>query len=529
MAYHLINYLFVLFPLSVIFYQLTPKKYRYLTLTVFSYIFFLCISKKLIVYLWYSTAAMWLIGLWMEKVQKKNSDILKTVEKKEKRARKKELKKRERWILILGILLQVVVLFALKYLNFAIMNVNFILKAVSLEHVILPVKWAVPVGISFYTMQAVSYLADIYMGKIKADHNPGRLAAYMSFFPSLMEGPICRYSDTAMQIYEGKPVNWNNLTRGIQRMTWGMFQKMIIADRLDIFVKSIFDGYKTTTGLAVLVGAAAYTIQLYADFAGCMDIVIGSGEVFGVGLPENFRQPFFSRNASEFWTRWHISLGTWFKDYIFYPISMSEFAKKLNKKSRKRLGNVYGAIPSAGCALFMVWLCNGIWHGSGWHYIAFGMYYFLLILAENIIEPVARVWAEKIHLNRDSAGWVFWQRFRTFWFVILGELIFRAKSLSAAGIMLKNMTRGFSLQSLVNRDLLQYGLDIHDFRIVILAVLVVFLADLLHEKGIRVRAQAASWKLPVRWTFYYLLLFSVLIFGAYGRGYTAVDLIYAGF
>lgn len=281
--------------------------------------------------------------------------------------------------------------------------------------------------------------------------------------------------------------------------------------------------------MVVLVAAVAYTIQLYADFAGCMDIVIGSGEVFGVGLPENFRQPFFSRNASEFWTRWHISLGTWFKDYIFYPISMSEFAKKLNKKSRVLLGNVYGAIPSAGCALFMVWLCNGIWHGSGWHYIAFGMYYFLLILAENIIEPVARAWAGKIHLNRDSVGWVFFQRFRTFWIIILGELIFRAKSLTAAGIMLKNMARGFSLQTLFNEELFQYGLGHHDVRIVLLAVFVVWIVDFLHERKICIRDKVAGWVLPARWVFYYLLLFSVLIFGAYGSGYAAVDLIYAGF
>lgn len=529
MAYHQTSYFLFFFPLAVLCYQLTPGRHRWKTLLAFNYLFFFFISKKLLVCLLASTALTHYVGLWLSYVKTEHKEILAQTAREERKEKKQCLKRKERGILLFGILVHLGFLLFFKYTGFLALNANFILGGLGASMRIPIPAWAAPVGISFYTLQAISYLADIYLGRLEADIDLGRVALYMSFFPTIMEGPICRYTDTARQLHSGAPVNWENLTRGCQRMVWGLFKKLVIADRLDMLVKTVFSDYLQYDGAVVAVAALCYTMQLYAEFSGCMDIVIGSGEVFGVNLPENFRQPFFSRTASEFWTRWHITLGAWFRDYIFYPVSMSGFAKNLNREGRRRLGPVYGAIPSAACALFAVWLCNGIWHGSGWHYIFFGMYYFVLILAGNIVEPAAKGFAKRRGINRDCMVYRTWQGIRTFLLVILGELFFRAISLQAGFVMAARMFTDFSPTSLADGSLLELGLDGKDFAAAACALLLVFAVDYLHERGIRIREKIAGWRLPLRWCFYYGAIALVIVFGAYGVGYDPVELIYAGF
>lgn len=202
------------------------------------------------------------------------------------------------------------------------MNINNLLEILNVDFRFKIPKMLIPIGISFYTLQGLSYIFDVYKGKIDADTNLGRLALFMSFFPCIMEGPICRYNDTAIKLYDGEDLTYKNLAFGAQRILWGLFKKMIIADRLNPFIEKIFCEYNSLDGGVILLGAIFYTIQLYADFSGTIDVVIGSGELFGISLPENFRQPFFSKNISDFWTRWHITLGTWFRDYYL----LSSFA-----------------------------------------------------------------------------------------------------------------------------------------------------------------------------------------------------------
>ena len=211
-------------------------------------------------------------------------------------------------------------------------------------------------------MQAVAYIFDVYRRKIPADRNLLRLALFMGFFPQIMEGPICRYSETAEQLWAAPMLRYQNLTFGLQRILFGLMKKIVIADRLNLLIKNIFTGYESYDGFVIAVAAVCYTIQLYMDFSGAMDLVIGSGQIFGMKLPENFQRPFFSKTISEFWKRWHITLGAWFKDYIFYPLSMSKPLKKLTARARKRLGNHFGPLLSGAIALFCVWLCNGLWH-----------------------------------------------------------------------------------------------------------------------------------------------------------------------
>jgi D-alanyl-lipoteichoic acid acyltransferase DltB (MBOAT superfamily) len=242
--------------------------------------------------------------------------------------------------------LHIGLLVLLKYAPFFGQNLNALLLKLPLPVQLPALSLGVPVGISFFSLQAVSYISDVYHRRIRADDNLGRLALFLAFFPVVVEGPICRYSDTAQTLYEGKPLEYENVTFGIQRMVWGLFKKLVIADRLNILVEKIFTNYRDYSGIVVLLGAVCYTLQLYADFSGCIDLTIGTAEMFGVTVPENFRQPFFSRTASEFWRRWHITLGTWFKDYLFYPLSLTKHVKKIGREARKKLGRHLGQVAA---------------------------------------------------------------------------------------------------------------------------------------------------------------------------------------
>lgn len=237
-----------------------------------------------------------------------------------------------------------------------------------------------------------------------------------------MEGPICRYQQTAQQLWEAPPLRYQNLMLGLQRMSYGLLKKILVADRLNLFIKTVFDHYEDYDGLVIAVAAVCYTIQLYMDFSGTMDLAVGAGRIFGFHIPENFQRPFFSRSIPEFWQRWHISLGTWFKDYIFYPMSMSKPLKKLTTKARKRLGSHYGPLVAGSIALFCVWLCNGLWHGAAWNYVFFGMYHFALILLGNLTEPLTVRWTGALGISRTSVPYRGFQMVRTGILVCIGEL-----------------------------------------------------------------------------------------------------------
>ena len=213
---------------------------------------------------------------------------------------------------------------------------------------------------------------------------------------------------------------------------------------------------------------------------------------FGVKLPENFQRPFFSRTISEFWKRWHITLGTWFKDYIFYPLSMSKPLKKLTSHARKHLGNHFGPLISGSIALFCVWVCNGLWHGAGWHYLFFGMYHFVLILCGSLFEPLVIKVTGILHIRRDSAAYRGMQIVRTGLLVCVGELFFRAEGLRAGLIMFQKMFTDFSLAAFDDRSLFTIGMDKYDFLIVFLVMVLIFLISLQQEKGIVLRESIAA-------------------------------------
>lgn len=527
MQYVSIIYLLAFLPTLLLIYKFLPQRHRWKLLLAASYFFFFLLSGKLIVYLLFSTVSIHHIGLWLSKCDADVLENKKTNENSHGLEAAGALKKRR--ILWFGVVMHVGILLFLKYFNFFGSNINVLLVKLSPLLQLPQIGLAVPIGISFFTMQALSYMVDVYQKKIKADDNLGRLALYMAFFPVIMEGPICRYAQTAQSLYAGGNLEYKNVTFGGQRIIWGVFKKIVIADQLNPLVTMIFNNHDKYSGMIIVLGAVCYTLQLYADFSGCIDITIGTAELFGVTLPENFRQPFFSRTASEFWRRWHITLGAWFKDYIFYPLSLSKYIKRLGKNARKKFGRHIGPVIQTVIPLFAVWLCNGLWHGVGWQYIFFGLYYFVMILLGNLFEPLTVKTAGALHLNKDGFIWRTMQAIKMVFIVVTGELFFRAEGLQAGFMMFKSVFTGFSTTVFTDGTLLKLGISREDFGVIILGVILIFIVDVLHEKGVSIREKVSGWNICLRWGFYYAAILILIIFGAYGSGYTPPNPLYIGF
>ena len=534
-SYFSVEYLLMLLPACVFCYLILPKTARRFSLLLFSWAFFWAVSGKLIVYLLASIVLVYVFGLWLGSLLEKQKSALASCEKGKKKAIRARFQKKMLWVVVPGVLLHIGILLIVKYTPFFADNLNSLLRILHIPAAVKPLSLAAPIGISFYTLQAASYLIDVYHQKIPADRNILRVALYMSFFPQIMEGPICRYTDTASTLWEAPPIRWENFIRGSERILYGLMKKTVGADRLNLLIKNVFDGYAANggytayDGFVIALAALCYTIQLYMDFSGTMDVVIGTGEIFGILMPENFKRPFFSRTISEFWTRWHITLGTWFKDYLFYPISMSKPMKRLTSRARKRFGNHYGPLFSGGIALLCVWFCNGLWHGSGWHYIVFGLYHFVLILTGSLILPLSIRLAEKLHISRDHWLYHFLQIFRTFVLVCFGELIFRAKSLGEAAGMLKKIGTAFTFASLKDGSLFTFGMNQKDYLILFVLLGLILVISLLQERGVKIREAIAGKGLVIHYLAIWALILFIIIFGAYGQGYLPVNPIYAEF
>lgn len=496
MEYHLLTYSLLFLPVVAILYQFTPAKFRWIVLLAADYLFFWMVSKWLIIFLFIATLTTYGTGRILTYVTEHST------------VKGKQLTKKKRCVLTLGIAITLGMLIVFKYLK------------------IFGLSLIAPIGISYYTLQTISYMTDVYRGTIKADTNFAKVALYLSFFPQIMEGPISRYSQTADALFAGQSIEYCNLTYGYQRILWGLFKKMMVADRLAPVIFKIFGDYEKYDGAAVAVAVICYTIQLYTEFSGGMDIILGSGEIFGITLPENFRQPFFASSASDFWRRWHITLGTWLKDYIFYPLSLAKPVKNFAKKVKTSCGIRVSRFVAPTIALFFVWLSNGIWHGAGWTYLFYGMYYFVLIFIENITEePIGKL-ITKWNIHTEKPGWRLLTAFRLFIIINVGELFFRAPSVTQGFGMLGRILTNFHISILNAMD---FGLDNYDILLSMAGIFIVLMVDIIHEKGISIRDRIASCRLPVRWGFWYAVIFFIIIFGAYGAGYTVVDMIYAAY
>lgn len=481
--------------IAVIGYYLIPKRFQWIWLLIFSYIYYASSGIKILFFLLYTTITTYGTGRLLDRVNHK--ELPRNV-----------AKSRKRRILIGCLLLNFGMLAVLKYTNFAIENVNAIFHTgISFQKLILPL------GISFYTFQSMGYIIDVYWGKYEAEKNPFRFALFVSFFPQLLQGPIGRFDRLARQLYEQHSFDLLKAQYALQLMLWGFFKKLVLADRAAVVVNQVFQNYTQYSGVTNIVAVLMYSIQLYMDFSGGMDVVMGVAALFGVELDQNFKRPYFATSITDFWHRWHITLGTWMKDYIFYPVSLSKWMGKFGKWSKKAFGKKTGRVVPICVANIIVFLVVGVWHGAAWKYIAYGLYNGLIIAISSLLAPLYRKGFETFHINPKSGGWHIVQILRTFLLVNISWYFDMAVSLSAAFAMMKSTVTGFSLATLTDGSLMMLGLDKLDYMILAMGCLVVFLISFLKERGIQIRESLGRKPLVIRWAVYGMLVFGIPMFG----------------
>lgn len=383
-------------------------------------------------------------------------------------------------------------------------------------------------GISFYTFQMVAYIMDCYKGKITPQKNFLKYTLYVSYFPHVVQGPIARYDQLGKQLFEEKTFDMDRIRDGSLLMMWGLFKKLVIADRLSPFVADVYGSYESYSGLLLFFTTVLFSIQIYADFSGCMDIARGVSEMVGIKLEQNFLHPYFSKTMPEFWRRWHVTMGSFFKDYVFYPVSVSKFSLNLNKNARNIFGANAGRIISSCFPVLIVWFLTGLWHGAAWTYIFWGLFHGILIMLSTIFTDFNKKLSEKIHLNTESWWWKLIQMLRTFFLCTIGRIFFRAPTIGVAFGIFGKMFTSVGWKEVFSSEILTHGIDKANFICVFIAMLILFIASCLQEKMV-VREKIAALPLPIRWGFYYVAFFVLIIFGVYGPGYDAGSFVYERF
>lgn len=349
------------------------------------------------------------------------------------------------------------------------------------------------VGISFFTFQAVSYVIDVYRNDTKCEKNFMIFALYIAFFPQLMCGPIAKSKEQISRYKDDKILELTDLEKGLVMAAYGLFLKLVIADRIGIFVDGVYSDVSAVGGLSLIAVILLYSVQIYGDFAGYSLIAIGIGRTFGITLPENFKAPYLSKSINEFWKRWHISLTSWFRDYLYFPLG----------------GNQKGEIRTYVNVL-TVFVVSGIWHGAGLTYIVWGLLHGILQVIEKAF----------VKIKNGS-------RIVTYILVSIFWVFFRANTLGQAAAILGgviNNSNGYYLS-----NILSFGLDKYDFLCLAVAIAVMIAVDILIYKNKNLVNAIFRAKLPIRWVVLASLLLTVLVFGVYGPGYDASNFIYLKF
>ncbi len=477
-------------------YYMIPKKYQWSWLLVFSYVYYLSAGPSFLFFILFATTITYLGGLWAEAGA--------------------------RFAVPVVLLCDFGMLAAIKYTNFVLGNINGLFGTNIRE-----MKLLLPLGISFYTFQATGYLLDVHWKRCKAERNPFRFALFLAFFPQIMQGPIGRYSRLADQLYEERSFRADRIERGLTRIAWGFFKKIVIADNAALYVDAIFNNYVTLPGYGIM-GVLLYGAQLYADFSGGIDIVIGIAEMLGVTLDENFTQPFFATSITDFWHRWHITLGTWMKDYLFYPVSLSRWMGRFGRWSRNRLGKNIGRALPICAANIIVFLVVGIWHGPAWHNIFYGLYNGIIIGISGLLAKNYRDWKKKLNIGKDSRPFYCFQVIRTFILVNISWYLDRAGSTWQALIMMRDSITKFRFDfNMIDGASTWAGSASVPFIAVLAGCLAVLIHSILRERKIDTRGLLMKQPAALRYAVLFVLILSLVIIG--NKPLSQGGFIYANF
>ena len=504
------SYDFLLFLLVVFLaYYMIPKKWQWMLLLGGSYVFYYLAGPSFLPYIFITTFTTWLtarcLTLFQRKLEDYRRDHKAEYSREEWKVYKAKEKKKQWYLMLFCLLCNLGMLAGVKYTDVYM-----------------------PMGISFYTFQSLGYLIDVYRGKYEAEKNFFRFALFVSFFPQLVQGPISRFDDLSKTLYEKHVFNPSEVALGLQRILWGYFKKLVIADRMMVAVSTLLQKPEEYTGAYVFVGMLFYALELYADFTGGIDITIGIARVLGVRVKENFIRPYFSKNIKEYWRRWHISMGTWFTDYIFYPVSVCQPMLKFSRFTRKHFGESIGKRVPVYVSSFLVWLATGIWHGVGWNFVAWGLGNFLVIMISQEAEPLYRRFHKQFPKLEGTFGFKVFRVVRTILLMSCLRMFDCYRNVPLTFRMFGSMFTKQNWNILTDGSLLKLGLERVDFLILFFGMLLLILVSMVQRRG-SVRQRIRQWNLPVRVVVWYGLFLIVLLFGAYGVGYDASQFIYNQF
>ena len=512
-------------------YYLFPKKFQWMLLLAASYFFYAFSGIENFAFIIATTLSCFFVAKIMEKKKEREDGYVELhkadMDKESRKAYRAKEKKKRRVILVLGLVFNFGILAVLKYTSFALRNVNSIISLFNSEATITVPSLLLPLGLSFFVFQSTAYLIDVYRGKTYAEKNVAKLALFVSFFPQLAQGPISRHSDLANELYTPHRFDGKKLKFGLQRMLWGYFKKLVIADRVLVAVNALKENTDTYTGAYVFLLIILYSIEIYADFTGGIDITIGLAEAMGIKVKENFNHPFSSVSTKEYWNRWHITMGSWFTDYIFNPLSVSKPMLKLSKVTRAKLGNGLGKRISVYLATIVTWFLTGLWHGAAWNFIVWGLLNCAVILVSREFEPLYKRFRTKFPRLVQSYPYHCFGATRTF---LLMGLIRSLDCYANVGVTFKlwgSMFTDFNWGTMLGGDILKLGLELKDYVIIAVAVCIVAIVSKISQKR-----DVREWlcgKTTLSWALAGALLIIVIMFGAYGIGYDASQFIYTQF
>ena len=519
---------------TLIVYRLFPVKKQWWVLLAASIVFYLSFSIGGIFVMIGTALLTYFAGLRVQKLKDEYSawfrENKKTADKETRKAKKAFYQKKQKLLVAGTVTVTIGILFMCKYYGVLAVGINNLLSTNmwTAENILLPL------GISYYSFQLIGYLVDVHRDIIAAERNPLKVVLYGGFFLSIMQGPFNRYNDLMPQICaeERKKLTYIDFKFAVLKIVGGYIKKLCIADQVGIIANEVFTNYTDYEGLGIVFGVVCFAVQLYADFSGYMDIIVGIGQLFGIEMPENFRQPFFSRNMSEFWKRWHITLGLWLQDYVFYPILKSGLFKKTGKSISGKLGKEAGRRIPTYIGMFILWVLIGAWHGAGFNYVfGVGILQFIYIFLGEICEPVFVRTKRLLHINDKKLYWHIFQSLRCTLLMMFAWVFFNAKSFGTAISTLNRIivTPKFGqILTVINSNALS-GETINWFMLFVIGIISLFLVDLLHENKKSLRLIICQRSYPLRLAFYLILVFTIIIFGAYGDRYVASNFIYFAF
>ena len=512
----------------VILYFALPKKCQWVVLLAANVVFYIAGGLKSAIFIVVTIISQYVLGIVLELKNTEQAQALAAegITSDGKKAVKKRFTKIKRLYLLGAIVLNLGILCVFKYTNPLITELN---KLFGLN--IAKVDIIIPIGLSYYTFKSIGYVIDCYRGRIKAQRNILKLALFISYFPALVQGPIDRYEDLADQLTTPHKFSYKRFLFGAQRMLWGYIKKLVIADRIAVIVNEVIGNYSTKgyVGFTVFFACMLYAFQIYADFSGGMDIVNGLSEIFGISLTENFRRPFFSTSVSEYWRRWHITLGAWFRNYVFYPLSLSKLFNKIGKKAKKVFGDRVGKLLAPSLASFVSFVLIGMWHGVGWKYVIYGFYMAVFVSTGTLLEDFYAKCREKFNIKDGSKGWHLFQIIRTYFVITMSRFVNLAKDVPDFIGMFKATFTNFNPWVIFDGSMYKLGLDRPNFWLMMFSILILLIVDYIQEKGTRIRETLSKTNIIARWAVYYAAIFSLIIFGMYGPGYDAASFIYQRF